>query len=416
MNKTIMLMKLLLKDLLSQKRNRLIMFAIGFGAFFIVVGGGYNKGIKQQLLQLMHDGYTGDVTIVSSSVKLEPNPMPIQVGWQDMLIGNQAVLEHLKKDSKVKDILGRLVIYGNVMGEDDIKNEYATIIGCDFKTEKNYTFQKILKFEDNFKLGPNYILISKKIAQKLNLKFGDDIYIFLVDMNETITPVKFKVGGIFTGKGFPAVVEGLIYIDYADLKTALRLTDTYFSSISILFNNQPDFKSTLNRVQTMIPREWSLVTPDISGSFFKGIHSMINLTTKVSNVLMYLIIFLFVYSTLLININSRRREMGIMSSLGISNSQIFMIFTGEGILLGLYPALIGTVLGLLVVVIFMFVGIPAVNDAMKYMFASDVLYFKIDIVAVINATIVISLIAFLGSILPTLKILKLKPVNALKEN
>lgn len=414
MSKFIIAVRLVLKDLLSQRRNRLIMFAIGFGAFFMVVGGGYNSGMKHQLLELMHDGYTGDVTIVSETIKLEPSPMPLQVGWKDMLNGKQDILDRLKNDVDIKDLLGRLVLYGNVMGSDDSINEYVTVVGCDFQVEDKYTFRKLLKFEKEPILEGNSVYVSKKIAEKLNLKIGANIYIFLVDQNEMIRPTKFRVGGIFTGKGFPAVVESLVYVDYADLRAALRLPELYYSSILIMLEDKSNINITSRRIREIIPSEWVLVSPDISGSFFKGIYNMIDITTNISNILMYLLIFLFVYSILLMNINGRRREIGIMSSLGISNQQVLFIFMGEGTLLGLVPAIIGSFLGLVLVFVFTRIGIPAMNDAMKYMFASDMLYFKVNITAILNATIVIPFIAFLGSILPTYKILKMKIIESLK--
>ena len=166
MSKLLIAVQLLLKDLFSQRRNRLIMFAIGFGAFFMVVGGGYNSGMKHQLLELMHDGYTGDATIVADSVRLEPSPMPLQVGWNDLLLGKQETLDQLGKEADVKDVLGRLVVYGNIMGEDDSLNEYATIVGCDFRAEEDYTFRKLLKFKEDPIFKKDFVYVSEKLANK----------------------------------------------------------------------------------------------------------------------------------------------------------------------------------------------------------------------------------------------------------
>jgi putative ABC transport system permease protein len=250
----------------------------------------------------------------------------------------------------------------------------------------------------------------------MELKIGEDVYLFLVDQNEMIRPARFKVGGVFTGKGFPAVVEGLVYVDYADLRAALGLSETYYSSLLVMLEDKFDTNKALGRLQEIAPSNWAVVSPDASGSFFKGIYQMIDITTNISNFLMYVSIFLFVYSILLMNITGRRREIGIMSSLGVSNPQAFLIFVAEGTLLGLIPAVIGALLGLLLVFVFTIIGIPAVNDAMKYMFASDMLYFRVNRTALFNAVIVVPLMAFLGAVFPTYKVLKLRPVEALKNS
>lgn len=415
MSKLAVAVSLLLKDLLSQKKNRLIMFAIGCGAFFMVVGGGYNSGMKHQLLALMRAGYTGDAAIVAGSVKLEPNPMPLQVGREDLLPGEPEVLERVRKDPNVQAVLERLVVYGNVMGKDDVLNEYATIVGCNFQAEEEYTFRKLLVFTEEPRRQAGHVYVSKKIADKLGLQMGGYVYLFLVDQNNMLRPSRFLVGGIFTGKGFPAVVEGLVYVDYADLKDALGLPVPYYSSLLVFFKDQTGVDATFARLRALIPPGWRVVPPADSGSFFQGIYNMIDLTTMIANFLMYLSIFLFVYSILLLNITGRRREIGIMKALGVSNLQTFLIFVTEGALLGLVPAALGTILGLFVVLFFSIVGIPALNEAMKYMFASDVLYFRVNTTAILNALIIIPFMAFLGAVFPTCRVLKLKPVEALKQ-
>lgn len=49
------------------------------------------------------------------------------------------------------------------------------------------------------------------------------------------------------------------------------------------------------------------------------------------------------------------------------------------------------------------------------MFASDVLYFRVNTTAILNALIIIPFMAFLGAVFPTCRVLKLKPVKALKQ-
>ncbi len=414
MAKFLKILKISLKNILSYKRNRIIMFAIGFSAFFMVFGGGYNEGMKRQLLKLMTDSYTGDYTIVSESVKLKSDPSPIQVGWNEMITDDNGYLRELRSEPNVAKVLRRMVLYANIMGKNDVENDFAIIVGCDFANEQEYALSKI-RFQGQYHQQGDIVYINEKIGQKLNLKLGEDIYLFFVGENGMPIPAKLKVGGIFVGRGFPAISENQAFIDYTVLKKSLHLaTDTY-SSVLVVAKQKSQIGKTFPALQKKIPPQWKIVLPKVSGKFFIDIHTAVSFFSWLSNLLMYITIFLFVYSTLIISTYNRHREIGIMNSLGLSKRRIFWLLSSEGMVLGLYPSLIGSTIGFIGVMILSRIGIPATNDAMKYMFASDVLYFQFNGWLLFNSIVLISIIAFLGSIPPIINVLKLKPVDALKE-
>jgi ABC-type lipoprotein release transport system permease subunit len=390
------------------------MFAIGFSAFFMIFGGGYSEGMKKQLLQLMTDSYTGDYTIVSESVKLKSDPSPIQVGWNEMMTDDNGYLRGLQSDSNVAKVLRRMVLYANVMGKNDVDNDFTIIVGCDFANEQEYALSKI-KFQGQYHRQGDIVYINEKIGQKLNLKLGDDIYLFFVGENGMPIPTKLKVGGIFVGRGFPAVSENQAFIDYAVLKRSLHLATGTYSSVLVVVKQKTLLEKTFPALQKKIPPQWKIVLPKVSGKFFIDIYTAVSFSSWLSNLLMYITIFLFVYSTLIISTYNRHREIGIMNSLGLSKRRIFWLLSSEGVVLGLFPSLIGSTIGFIGVMILSRIGIPATNDAMKYMFASDVLYFQFNGWLLFNSIVLISIIAFLGSIPPIVNVLKLKPVDALKE-
>ncbi len=412
MTKPIRILQILLKNIFKYKRNYFIMFAIGFSAFIIILGGGYTKGVEEQVLNLMHNGYTGNITIIAKQVDLKSNPGPIQVGWNDMLIDSGSI-NNIMHEANIKAALKRLVLIANIMGEDVQKNEYITIIGCEFNKEENYSFKTLLNFDNNKKNSGIYI--SKKIASKLKLKTGDFAYLFILSDSGIPVPARFIVGAIFDGKGFPNLADNIVYINYPDLKNAMHLSINNISSVLVMVKDKDQIDSTIIRLKKIVPNDWKIVSSEISGSFFKTINKTYNFILNFSFILMYICIFLFIYSTLMISINSSKKEIGIMSSLGLAKKTIFFIFTCQGILLALFPAIIGSLCGLITISVLSKIGIPAANDAMKYAFASDRLYLKINLFSFFYSLILIPVIAFIAATFPTIKILKLKPVEALNE-
>ncbi len=406
--------RLLFRSIVRYKRNHYIMVAIGLAAFMVVLISGMMMGIKDQLFKLMYINYTGDLMVINREVKIGADPNPVQVGWDQLLVDEGQVAQ-IKKDANIQGVYQRLTLMASVMGEDDEKNQYATVIGCDFAQEENTAFRALLNFEERAAALADGVLVSAKIAEKLGLKIGDAVYLFfLTDLG--MTPAKFPISGIFTGKGFPGVVNSLIYIDYPQLKAALLLEADQYSYFLVTLKDKKQAAQSLAALTQILPADWQTVLPEVAGKFILSQGVMYDFITGLSMGLMYLSIFLFIYSTLLISIKGRQREIGIMATMGVDRKNIFAIYSGEGVLLGFLPAFCGSVCGLGVVLLLSVLGIPAVNEAMKYGIASDVLYFKVDLHAVLYTIGGVSLIAFLGTIPPTLKILRLRPVEALRND
>ena len=406
------LLKIPIKNIMRYKRNHYIMVAIAIAAFMVVLLSGMVAGIKDQLFKLMYTNYTGDIMLINEDVKIREDPSPIQVGWDKLLVDSGQIAE-IKRDGNIRDVFGRLTVMASAMGEDDEKNQYVTVIGCDFRKEENNSFEALLKFVERDTEVKEGVYISKKIGEKLELTMGKAIYLFFfTDMG--LVPAKLEVAGVFSGKGYPGVVDALVYVDYLVLKEALMLSNDRYSYFLLTVKDKSRITDTLSAIKKIIPADWKDVSPEESGKFFLSQETMYNFILDFSIGLMYLSIFLFIYSTLAISIKERQRELGIMASMGISRKGIFGLFSGEGVLLGFLPALCGCLLGLVVVLLMSVIGIPAFNEAMKYGVVSDVLYFKVDIRAVVQLVLGVSLTAFIGSILPILKILKVRPVDILR--
>lgn len=403
---------IILKNIFRYKRNYFVMSAIGLAAFFIVILEGYNKGMQAQLFRVMHDAYTGDFAIISKQIDVKPSPTILHVGWDKMLNEKEVIFDQ----KNVRFRLRRLVLMGSVMGKDESKNCYATVVGCDFTTEKHYLFKTLLKFYTPRNQNNDVVYVSDKIASKLNLKIRDTLYLFLIGKNSELIPAMFEIGGIFSAKGFPNTTDQYIFIDYEKLHNTLRLTDHKVTSILLMLDQNSDSSSTYERIKKTLPPDMAIITPDKLGGFFISLMKGYDTVMHATFLLMYLMIFLFIYSTMVMSMNDHRKEIGIMTSLGIPKLTIFLLYSGQGFLLGVFPAVIGSFFGCLIVLILSFVGIPAVNMAMQYAFAGDTLFLKVNLISFFYTLCGIPLIGLFGAIFPVLNILKLKPLEAIEKN
>lgn len=116
-----------------------------------------------------------------------------------------------------------------------------------------------------------------------------------------------------------------------------------------------------------------------------------------------------IVNTLLMAVNERTREIGLMKALGANNRTIFGIFSVEAISLGFWGALLGVLASM---------GIGAIaNPIASQTFLKDLEGFELLAFPLTPSLIIIGiimLIAFLAGALPSIKASRLDPIEALR--
>ena len=118
-----------------------------------------------------------------------------------------------------------------------------------------------------------------------------------------------------------------------------------------------------------------------------------------------------IINTLFMSVQERTREIGLMKAMGLSSGKVFLSFSLEAIMLGLYGSIIGIALSMVV---------GYAGDAFAHsegMFLESFPTFNLVEFTVPNLaliTIIICIIAFLAGTLPALRAAKKDPIDALR--
>jgi putative ABC transport system permease protein len=165
--------------------------------------------------------------------------------------------------------------------------------------------------------------------------------------------------------------------------------------------------------------------PALSGWVFRGpdffladLKSMVAAKTIGSSILytiLLLLAMLAIFDTQVLSIFHRRREMGTLMALGFTRAKVIGLFTLEGFFHGVLAALVAAAYGLPLLAWIARTGWALPGDVDSYGFAiGDRLFPTYSLGLVAGTTVLVLVVTTVVSFLPTRRIAKLKPTDALR--
>ncbi|HOO31848.1 MAG TPA: ABC transporter permease [Thermotogota bacterium] len=223
------------------------------------------------------------------------------------------------------------------------KRDYSTFIrGFDFKeADKIYGLTQSM-IDGDLPAGQNEVLIGSEMAEELSIKKGDELTVIIPP--NVLFPKKVMVSGIFK-LGFGSANRSWIL---SDLKTLQLLTNKPNTStvIEMQIKNPFDADILSTALYEYLENEeikmsdWKVENADLlsalNGQSISSI--MIQVFVMVS-------VALAIASVLAISVMQKSKQLGILKAMGIKDIMAGQIFVFEGLILGLFGAFSGAVLG-----------------------------------------------------------------------
>lgn len=233
------------------------------------------------------------------------------------------------------------------------------------------------------------LIVGKNLADEENYTIGDTIDVY---GNE------FKITGIYE--------TGSIFYDtamYTSLERLQNLTDNEgeISSISVKIKKDANLTTVNDNIKDKYNDTLNTITTEEMSQTIDDTLGMINSATTAIEALAIIIGGLGVINTMMMTVFERTREIGVLKSVGWTKKRILTMIMGESIVLTLLSGIIGSVLGVLGVVLLL-----KVNGG------DMTLVFNINIF--IKAFAVALTVGILGGLYPAIKASRLSPTEALR--
>jgi putative ABC transport system permease protein len=154
------------------------------------------------------------------------------------------------------------------------------------------------------------------------------------------------------------------------------------------------------------------------GNLLRALRSLVKMKSVQGSIMYLLLLFLAmlaIFDTQVLSIWRRRREMGTLMALGMTRTQIITLFTVEGGLHGILAAIVAAAYGIPLLAYFAQRGLDLPSGTDNFGWAIGEKLFPVYSPALVGGTaILVCTVTTIVSFLPTRKIARLKPTDALR--
>lgn len=266
--------------------------------------------------------------------------------------------------------------------------------------------QRVLKLPGELFLKSNDdlpVLLGSKMARDNGLKTGDVTTIRWRDVHGTFDANEMKVIGIFD-TNVPSVDAGQIWVPLDRLQKMMGMPGE--ATILVCGNFDTNGRT---------PEGWKFRS---SEELLKTVTDIIKMKSA-GGIVLYIILMslamLAIFDTQVLSIFRRQKEIGTYIALGMTRSQVVGLFTLEGSLNSVLAALLAAVYGIPLLALQATKGMSFAGTAKSYgLVVADKIFPVYSLGLVATTIILIMLTTTIVSYLPSRRIAKMKPTEALR--
>ena len=331
------------------------------------------------------------------------------------------LINQVKKDANIIEASTYINTQGIISSSYDTRG--VSLIGIDPLKEKNMSIipDYMLVGDLNDLNEDNTIIIGSLLAAQIGAYIGDEVNITTSDIRTTLIgsyprSVNLEVVGIFELK--TEIDQYLTLISHSTSQKIKNLKANQTTGIRLKTNNL----FTADIITENIIN--NLDSNNLTYSSWKNTHGTLFEAIKFEKLLISLMLFLIiavasilVLSTVVMTVKSKEREIGILLTLGASNKQIVLIFFTQGLIVTLIGIFVGILLGFLL--IYNLNNFISVIESMldrNLLEAYFINYFPyyINFGQISLICFFSFLISLISSLIPSLRAVRLNPVEILR--
>jgi len=246
-------------------------------------------------------------------------------------------------------------------------------------------------------------LIGNRMSQSTGLKKGDSVAIRWRDANGTFDARDIKIAEVMNTT-VPTIDQGQIWLPLDTLRELSRM----------------EREATLIVVAQGLKSAPEIINWEFKSLAFllEDIKALVESKTTGASILYVILMalaMLAIFNTQVLSIFRRKKEMGTLMALGFTRYKVIRLFTLEGALHSVLAAAVAAAYGIPLLTTFARKGWAVPQTMGSYGFAiGEKIFPTYSVGLVLGTTLLVFVITTIVSFLPTRKITKLKPTEALR--
>ena len=249
------------------------------------------------------------------------------------------------KVSRLSGVKAAAPVVESVLEFNGPKKDPVLLLGIDPFSERpfrNYDFKGGTGLDREawlrFLTHPQTVLVSEPLALKKGLKKGDSLPVLVGASRQNL-----EVAGVFRSPSGLYPLEGSMLL--MDIAGAQELLDRVgrLDYIDLILSGDQGAAAT--RLARVLPPGVDLVRPSSQSRQMEGMVASYRLNLTVLSAIALFVGMFLIYQSVTLSVVRRRREIGLLRTLGMARRQVLLLFLAEGLASGAVGGLLGIGLG-----------------------------------------------------------------------
>lgn len=382
---------------------------VALGLAIMIVSVCVVKGFQREVAYKLC-GFSSHITLLNDSSFYSPESYPLKSDSSFLTeLSNKKGILHVQRVSQKMGILKTHDAYQTIL-LNGIAQDYDTAF-----LSRHLVEGYIPAYTDT--VSTNSLLISKNLAETLDLKLGNSVYAYF--FNDNIRTRKFNVVGIYNTY-MPQFDNHIVFTDFRTVNKLNQWGQNQSSRLEIFLNDFDDldpvqydlarFIAQQNRTHNSSIAQCSVKENPQTASAFSWLE-VLNMNILVIMALMMGVAGFTMISGLLILILERTNTIGVLKSMGATNWRIRKVFVVYSLLIVVRGMLIGNLLGLGFVGLQWWLGLVKLDPEAYYVSVAPVSF---DIGWIVGINVVTFVVTILSLILPSALISRIETAKVIQ--
>ncbi|MBL8965640.1 MAG: ABC transporter permease [Spirochaetaceae bacterium] len=400
----------------NKRRSALALGSVAISIFLVMIMNGLIAGFLGSIVKNYTKNETGHVNVVTEGYRERERFMPVDEAIADSRAVAEAIRAAPGLEGRVKSVAER-VRFGVVLSSG-ARSKAALGIAGDPEAER-----ALLMLDRSVLPGGSYLskpgeaILGERLARDLGLGVGDALKVVTQRADYGLGFKRFRVAGVFR-TGVNSMDEAVFQVGIADARELLALGENGSQQILVMLKDyrESDRAAALVRealaaggLAGLDARSWTAL-----GDFPRLIEMANSVYVWMYVVVAFLGAFI-ITNIMMMVVLERRREIGILKSMGMPAREVLWLFLAEGGALGALGSAIGVGLGLTFNLVFSRVGFDFTRAMAGFDWPMDnVVYTTADPLAGLAVFALGVAVSAVVSVLPARGAARMNPIDSIR--